>query len=64
MGMDYKVSAHSTIGFRASFSEGTGTPYFNSHMGGYNFGGSTPPMQDMFVGFGQDFTNCLNSSIR
>ena len=63
MGMDYKVSEHSSIGFRASISEGTNSPYYNTHMGTYNFGSNTAPMHDMFVGFGQGVTQGLNSII-
>lgn len=63
IGMDYKVSKRSSIGFKAIISQGE-SPYYNTHMGTYNFGSTTAPMADMFGGFGQDFTRSLNSSIR
>jgi hypothetical protein len=54
LGMDYKVTEHSTIGFRANVSQGN-SPYSNNRIGGSSFG-TYPMMQDMFgTGFGQDF---------
>lgn len=62
LGLDYKVSKHSTIGFQAIFSQGE-SPYYNSHNGSYNFGGQSP-IFNSFGGLGQDFTQRLNSAIR
>lgn len=59
LGMDYKVSKHSTLSFRTVVSQGS-SPYLNS-----GFGGQTNPMMfDSFGGIGNEFTNRLNSSIR
>jgi hypothetical protein len=63
MGLSYKVSKHSTIGFQATISQGE-TPYYNGRMGNYNYGGTQPPMQNMFSGFGQGMADGLNSTIR
>lgn len=60
LGMDYKVSKHSSIGFQAIISQGE-NPYYNTHMGTYNFGSTTAPMGEMFGGLGQEFTRNLNS---
>lgn len=59
VGMDYKVSKHSTLSFRTEISQGN-SPYLNG-----GFGGRTNPMMfDSFGGIGSEFTNRLNSSIR
>lgn len=58
LGMDYKVSRHSTIGFKAIISQGE-TPYYNNP--GFSNGAS---MYNTFGGFGQDFTRDLNNSIK
>lgn len=59
VGMDYKVSKNSTLSFRTVVSQGN-SPYINN-----GFGAQTNPMMfDSFGGFGNDFTNRLNSSIR
>ncbi len=63
LGMDYKVSKHSSIGFKAIISQGE-NPYYNTHIGTYNFGSTTAPMGEIFGGLGQEFTRSLNSSIR
>ncbi|MCX6296873.1 MAG: hypothetical protein NTX97_12585 [Bacteroidetes bacterium] len=62
LGLDYKVSKHSSIGFQAIFSQGE-SPYYNSHNGSYNFGGQSP-IFNSFGGLGQDLTQRLNSAIR
>ncbi|MGZ4034373.1 MAG: hypothetical protein ACXVNN_03075 [Bacteroidia bacterium] len=55
IGMDYKLTEHTSIGIRASISQGNNSPYYNNRMGGTNVG-AYPMMQDMFgTGFGQDF---------
>ena len=59
VGMDYKVSKHSTLSFRTEISQGD-SPYRNG-----SFGGQTNPMMfDSFGGIGNEFSNRLNSSIR
>ncbi len=59
VGMDYKVSKHSTLSFRTQISQGNSS-YLNN-----GFGGQTNPMMfDNFGTLGNDFTNRLNSSIR
>ena len=63
LGLDYKVSKHSSIGVKAVISQGD-SPYYNSHNGMYNFGGQNPMMFDSFGGLGNDLTHRLNSSIR
>ena len=61
LGLNYKVSKHSTIGIQAIISQGQ-TPYGNSPNGMNNFGNT--PSYFMTGGMGQDFSNRLNSSIR
>lgn len=63
LGMDYKVSKHSTIGFKAIISQGE-NPYYNTHTGMYGGFGDTSPMGQTFGGIGQDFTQRLNETIR
>ena len=59
VGMDYKVSKHSTLSFRTQISQG------NSSFLNNGFGGQTNLMMfDNFGTLGNDFTNRLNSSIR
>lgn len=59
VGMDYKVSKHSTLSFRTQISQGNSS-YLNN-----GFGGQTNPMMfDNFGGMGNDFTNPVNSSFR
>lgn len=59
VGMDYKVSKHSTLSFRTQISQGN-----SSYMNG-GFGGQTNPMMfDNFGGMSNDFSNQSNSFIR
>jgi hypothetical protein len=62
-GLKYETSKHSWIGVQTTISSGE-SPYYNTHQGAYNFGGTQAPMYDMFGGLGQDFTRNLNNSIR
>ena len=59
VGMDYKVSKHSTLSFRTQISQGN-----SSYLNG-GFGGQTNPMMfDNFGGMGNNFTSPSNSFIR
>lgn len=59
LGMDYKVSKHSSIGFKAIISEGD-SPYRNGSFGGQ----ANPMMFDSFGGIGNEFGNRMNAAIR
>jgi predicted porin len=64
-GMDYKVSEHSSIGFRASVSQGSTDYIFDPKRGSYEYQPfSNTSFGNIFTGLGQWGTNELNRSIR
>lgn len=63
-GMDYKLTEHSTIGFRASVSQGSTDYFLNPRTNKFDYYPNASPMQNMMSGFGEWGTNQLNSAIR
>jgi len=65
LGMDYKVSAHSSIGFRATVSQGSTDYDYNPNRGSYEYHPLTNnSFGNIITGMGQWGTDELNRSIR
>lgn len=60
-GLDYKLSEHNSIGFRAILSQGSGNYMLNPKTNTFDYYQSSNPMQTMMSGFGQWGTEQLNS---
>lgn len=64
IGMDYKISEHSTIGFRATVSQGSSDYFYNPQQGSYQYNPLNGTPANFFSGFGEWSTRSLNGSIR
>lgn len=63
-GMDYKLTEHSTIGFRASVSQGSTDYFLNPRSNTFDYSPHGAPLQNAMFGFGSWGENQLNSPIR
>ena len=62
IGMDYKVSEHSTIGFRATVSQGSSDYFYSPQRGNYQYNPFNGTANNFFSGFGEWSTSSLNGS--
>ena len=64
LGLDYKLSNRSTIGFRATVSQGSTDYYLNPRSNSFEYSPYTNPLQNAMFGVGSWGTSQLNSAIR
>lgn len=64
LGLDYKLSNHSSIGIRATVSQGNQDYLFNPSRGTYDYNPMHNTFNGMFGSFGQWGTDALNGSMR
>jgi len=61
LGLDYKLSNHSTIGIKATVSQGSTDYYLNPRSNTFEYSPYTNPIQNAVFGFGQWGEGQLNS---